>query len=81
MYFGELPHVAYLHSEQSYLHIYRLFKPKRIGNMVITIGSPSGSNDSRAIPEDTPQNILRYLNALAFCQYQLDRPTVDYPLF
>jgi hypothetical protein len=57
------------------LLIYLHFEPERIGNIVIAVGSPSGSNHDRTIPENTSQNTLYHLNPLALCQDKFNRPS------
>jgi hypothetical protein len=64
-------------SSLSYLPVYLHFEPKRIGNIVVAVGSTSGSNHDRAIPEDTPDNTLHYLNAFTLCQNKFYRPAAD----
>jgi hypothetical protein len=76
LFFNNLPEVVY---SLANLLIYFHFEPKRIGSIVIAVGSPSSSNYDRAISEDTPQNTLHYLNTLAFRQYQFNCPPTDYP--
>jgi hypothetical protein len=73
---------SFIHQQSlTNLNIYSLFEPERIGNIIVAVGRSARSNHNRTIPEDTSQNILRYLNTLAFCQYQFNRPTTDYSSF